>query len=405
MQKKTVIIKQNKGIALITLVVAILMMIVISSVIIYNSTSSFKMQNLNNMYNDIRLLNEQIFLYYSKNKELPTLNFTYTPEINEEILGDYNSEKFQIIDIDKIDKNIQSNLKFGRDYYNKNYIGKDIYIINIVTHQIFYVEGIKVDNVTYYTIPGENEYIKIDVENTFSNPPELEENLKPVIYDENLVNKIKETTIYDKNWYNYENKENLSNWARAQKENSSEIYMWVPRYSYNKTSNEIVFLKGKTNNPIQEGKDISGEKWQIPDVFTNKEKEELTGIWITQGNNYKTINNKLDLINAIYELTGKNNINGTTNTTITGGEYKYYNPIIPIGYKTISTKDASWRSTNGVYVDGWNDGLVIEDKNGNQFVWVPGNNITSSIGTTEQTQIEKYGGYYKIKNGTQILQL
>ena len=36
MQKKNIILKNNKGIALITLVVAVLMMLAIASVIIYN---------------------------------------------------------------------------------------------------------------------------------------------------------------------------------------------------------------------------------------------------------------------------------------------------------------------------------------------------------------------------------
>lgn len=401
MQKKYIKFDENKGIALITLIVAVLMMLILSSIIIYNTSSHLKINNLNNMYNDIRILNEQVFLYYSKYNELPILSEKYAFGIADNIRKEYESDKFHIIDIDKIDRNIKSNLKYGNYYYDRNSEEKDdVYIINTVTHQIFYVKGITVDDITYYTIPSENEYQNISVDEIIANPPKLENNLNPIIYNEN---EVKAVSSYDKNWYDYSESTDLIKWARAETANK-EIYMWVPRYAYNTETNEIVFLKGTTDDTIQE-KDITGDKWIIPDAFQNKEKVQLTGIWLSQGDNYKKINSKVDLISAIYELTGKDNTKGTTNTSITGVDYTYYNPVIPVGFKTVSTRDASWRSTNGIQVDDWNSGLVIENSQGNKFVWVPGNNITSSIGATEQTQIEKYGGYYKIKNGTQILEI
>ena len=423
MQKKNKILKNNKGIALITLVVAVLMMLVISSIIIFNTTSHLKINNLNSMYNDIRVLNEQVFLYYSKYNELPIISDEYKTGLNSYILGEYDSDKFHIVDIDKIDRNIKSNLNYGTDYYDKNYNGTNIYIINTITHQIFYVQGIKVDDTTYYTIPVENNiYQNISVDEIVANPPILENDLKPIIYDEQ--NGIIPVSNYDKSWYDYSEKSDLNKWARAEI-TDTEIYMWVPRYAYNSETNEIVFLKGITNNPIQE-KDVTGDEWLIPDAFQNKEKEQLTGIWIYLGEDYKKIKSKIDLIKAVYDLTGKDNTKGTTNTSITGAKYTYYNPVIPVGFKTLPTKDASWKSTNGIQVDGWNDGLVIEDEDGNQFVWVPvdGTNVKyekwimlkncyninseSDIKDdklpakledewkqqNENEQIDKYGGFY-----------
>ena len=412
MQKKNKILKNNKGIALITLVVAVLMMLVISSIIIFNTTSHLKINNLNSMYNDIRVLNEQVFLYYSKYNELPIISDEYKTGLNSYILGEYDSDKFHIVDIDKIDRNIKSNLNYGTDYYDKNYNGTNIYIINTITHQIFYVQGIKVDDTTYYTIPVENNiYQNISVDEIVANPPILENDLKPIIYDEQ--NGIIPVSNYDKSWYDYSEKSDLNKWARAEI-TDTEIYMWIPRYAYNTETNEIVFLKGITNNPIPE-KDITGDEWLIPDAFQNKEKEQLTGIWIYLGEDYKKIKSKIDLIKAVYDLTGKDNTKGTTNTSITGAKYTYYNPVIPVGFKTLPTKDASWKSTNGIQVDGWNDGLVIEDEDGNQFVWVPvdGTNVTydyhyskGSTGNTsleeslptgissEDTQITTYKGFY-----------
>lgn len=48
----------------------------------------------------------------------------------------------------------------------------------------------------------------------------------------------------------------------------------------------------------------------------------------------------------------------------------YNNPVIPEGFKKVETDSASWKLENGIPI-GWNDGLVIEDENQNQFVWVP----------------------------------
>lgn len=63
-----------------------------------------------------------------------------------------------------------------------------------------------------------------------------------------------------------------------------------------------------------------------------------------------------------------NNI-ATENSSITGKAYKYNNPIIPKGFKAVN-EGAEW-NIEGDIVQGWNKGLVIEDEEGNQFVWVP----------------------------------
>lgn len=53
-------------------------------------------------------------------------------------------------------------------------------------------------------------------------------------------------------------------------------------------------------------------------------------------------------------------------------EYTYKNPIVPDGFSKVNTDDAKWEDTDrDGNPDGWNNGLVIEDKDSNQFVWVP----------------------------------
>lgn len=90
---------------------------------------------------------------------------------------------------------------------------------------------------------------------------------------------------------------------------------------------------------------------------------------------------------------------------------KFNNPIVPKGFKKVETTLASWKLENGIPV-GWNNGLVIEDDIGNQFVWIPTkldgifypSNLVDekfqytidnlNINNVEDRQILKYGGFY-----------
>ncbi len=111
------------------------------------------------------------------------------------------------------------------------------------------------------------------------------------------------------------------------------------------------------------------------------------------------------------------------NSTIDGNVPCYYNPVIPAGFKAISQEQditidetAKWGERNA-YLSG----LVIEDEKGNQFVWIPVENMqlfhttdwqrnepTEQINATylepmeEERQayetmkqkVQKYGGFY-----------
>lgn len=104
------------------------------------------------------------------------------------------------------------------------------------------------------------------------------------------------------------------------------------------------------------------------------------------------------------------------NSTIDGRIPCFYNPVIPQGFKAVGNKDdetidlqAKWGEQNAYLY-----GLVIEDKNGNQFVWVPVENIdifkrtdwqkNTPLETIDNTYVEPieneeeyYKMYYKVK--------
>ncbi len=80
---------------------------------------------------------------------------------------------------------------------------------------------------------------------------------------------------------------------------------------------------------------------------------------------------------------GRNFNDGPGNKTIQGAQKSYNNPVIPVGFKAVDTPDAKW----GPYLpSGWDKGLVIEDRSGNQFIWVP---VPCKKGTDPKDAIDK----------------
>ena len=105
--------------------------------------------------------------------------------------------------------------------------------------------------------------------------------------------------------------------------------------------------------------------------------------------------NEVNVINEVTELTKpdytlldegaadvelpkiEKNTLATANSTINGKIPSFYNPVIPKGFKAIGSEqdktideNAKWGEENAYLY-----GLVIEDANGNQFVWIPVENM------------------------------
>lgn len=153
----------NKAITLVTLVLTIALILLISGTMGYYTKSGLELQKVNNMYSDIEQMQSKVDEYYIKNNELPVIkdvpiNFSNSANIND-------NENYYIIDLYKLGS---MNLNYGKMFENvknekntntqENYT--DIYILNEQSHTIYYLEGIKYENKTYYTKPV--EYTKIN---------------------------------------------------------------------------------------------------------------------------------------------------------------------------------------------------------------------------------------------------
>ena len=170
--------KNNKGITMISLVITIIVLLILSSIIIYNSKYQLKMKYLNNLYADIESINSKVADYYLKNDSLPIFENAYlnskedleqmlsTISNNQEDLGiNVNDEgKYYVINLSKLDN---LTLNYGIDYKNwtdtsTNEDFQDLYIINEVTHQIYYPHGIKMGDEYFFSrYADENEVTSI----------------------------------------------------------------------------------------------------------------------------------------------------------------------------------------------------------------------------------------------------
>ncbi len=160
MMKK--IFNNKKGITLVSLSVVIVVILILTSVLIYNVKDSLGTTNLSAMRNDIGNLRDKINEYYAVNGSIPVkLKYTNTEKINAIrnaglISDEIDTGDFYIIDLDAIE-NIT--LNYGEDFKQitptmteqEASQFTDLYIVNETSQNIFYVEGIKIDNEWFYT--------------------------------------------------------------------------------------------------------------------------------------------------------------------------------------------------------------------------------------------------------------
>lgn len=159
--------RKQSGINLITLSIAIVIMVIITSVLVYNTRDGARVRELNEMYNDIELLNYKISEYYLDHNALPygpkyeNLDFLNLADNNQ--INPNNGEDFYVIDLKLMDG---ITLNYGEDYDQVRIGGNidslvDLYIINEESHTIYYPRGVDIQGLKYYTEPDEWDEISV----------------------------------------------------------------------------------------------------------------------------------------------------------------------------------------------------------------------------------------------------
>ena len=159
--------KNQKGVTLTVLVITIIIILIISGTVINASTNSLVIRKVNDLFADIESISSKISMYYLENNELPVLGTKYASSVDEfrnlidsngareDIINPNDGDDYYVIDLSKLEN---LSLNFGRDYENwKNQIAplssqyQDIYVINGITHQIYYPKGKQYKNKHFYT--------------------------------------------------------------------------------------------------------------------------------------------------------------------------------------------------------------------------------------------------------------
>lgn len=148
-------IKNKKGITLVSLVITIAVMLIIASITVTTTYNKFEINNSKKMQNDIELLNDKVSNYYLKYNALPIVrNSENTPitysasELN--FTKDANdNEIYYIIDLSALG---DITLNYGQDGFNNPKNSDDVYIINEKSHHIYYIKGVELDKEIYHTI-------------------------------------------------------------------------------------------------------------------------------------------------------------------------------------------------------------------------------------------------------------
>ena len=316
------IMGQNKGITMISVTIIVIVILILTGVLIYDARDSLKVTKLQSMQSDIQNLRDKISNYYAQYGQIPArIKYTNTDNIGKIMTTGVISPKidtgdFYIIELSSLEN---LTLNYGEDYKNITNATteseasqyEDIYIINETSQNIFYVEGIQVDGEWFYT-----DYTSEDVDTVAVN----------LRYFDGV--KIPDGYIYNSGT----SKEDLS---IKNESDTTKIYNWVI-----------------TDEDITE----------IPADVQIEETEQANFI------------ESANLFNGYYKSSTDNTVIYIVNEEKwslkydKNGEYKDKNG-------DVATIPAGFHVSETLGMNTIKEGLVIQDEEENQFVWIPVDDI------------------------------
>ncbi len=145
--------KSNKGITLTTLVITMIIILIMVGTISMQALNQINMQDVQNMYTDLRVLTDKINAYFLEYGTIPTLaQDTKILSVPLEMRNPNDGELYYKIDFSKL-KNLSLNAPPEDMYF---------YVINGDTNTIYYTKGVTVNGKTYYRLPEEYTVGKLD---------------------------------------------------------------------------------------------------------------------------------------------------------------------------------------------------------------------------------------------------
>lgn len=155
--------KSRKGVTLISLAFTIVVILILTSIIVYNIPDYIQTKKLKDLQNDIQVIKENVMNYYARYNSVPG-SIKYEWSVNAD-------KTYYIVDLQALEalsltygqkgydayKNVRSAITGGTitaaQIQELNAI-TDIFVFDVETLDVYYVEGITLDGVTYYTYNG-----------------------------------------------------------------------------------------------------------------------------------------------------------------------------------------------------------------------------------------------------------
>ena len=154
-----ILFKREKVVTITPLVFMVDVILILTGKVTYNALKSIRTTKLNNLQADIDNLRDKISNYYSTYGKIPAdTSIEYTNISKIDSIGATDTGPFYVIDLAAMEN---VSLNYGKDYeeirkgikQSQEEINKltDLYIINSASHNIFYVEGIRIGSKIYHT--------------------------------------------------------------------------------------------------------------------------------------------------------------------------------------------------------------------------------------------------------------
>ena len=332
-------LNQEKGVSLITLAIAVMVILVITNMILYNVKDNLGIQKLESMQADIENLRDKVSSYYNQYGSIPAKT-EYTNIGNLQTAGIISTAvdtgKFYVIDLQTLEN---VTLTYGQDY-EKIQTGsvttqeeinelQDLYIINEASHNVFYVRGITVDGETFYTNYTADDVDTASVDLRYVDNVKIPDGYTYVSGSKDTVITIKSNT------------------------NENDTYTWIP--------------VEENIDTIPEGITVDNENEFLESV------NKYDGYYKSQADNTTVVYIPLD-----------ENWSPTYDKTANYTDKNQDTAVIPAGFKVSREPGENMIDT----------GLVVQGPDGSEFVWVPVSDINS------MAQCSTAGGDCSLKTDT-----
>ncbi len=326
-------LKKQNGVTLISLVVTIIVLVILSTMITHAGLSSIKNARIEKLKNELEIIQQNISVWYEENINLSSEEIRVGTKIPDERKNEFQasiSAAYSIIREKNINLDIKTDINryryFGKNEFTNLQIDgiENEYIIDIKNEVAIFVGG--------YEYEGEKYYVLDQIKDVIRGGSDVKEIVKvsSLVMDSEVEVPYQEKKILEVQLTPKDSTEELT-WSSS---NESIVKVNILDQETNVTHNKVELIGQKSGTAVVK---VSNQSRTI--------SKECT-VTVTR-----------TLVTTLTSIQSK---------TMYASD-KYGNDVIvPKGFKYIE----------GETID---KGIVIQDTEGNQFVWIPVSSIDTSL--------------------------